>query len=369
MATDRESILIVDDDHGVLSALNAELCEHYTVMAVNSAEQALANLHSRDFAAIVSDVRMPGIDGLSLIEQCAVRYPNMVRLILTAFDGEEVHNAALGPNGAFKLVKPWGDDLLITLQNALAQRSSQMALRHHLSLKAEALDMDRWLHPDLEERELIRRAASVMTQLPEVVAATLYFFGEDDVSTVTEEMVSDSGTESTESVAFVDTNYSPIGDGEHYLYSISIGELSNPSAGVALRLSNNNDEVVHYLDFIGRTCNRSLALAHSCFVDNNQPACDDDLCKQASRENMMISTDIVLEKLVTPATVLTSLTQNLRELSSEVPAINGIDPRVAQLSEKLEEMASDLEEVNDTLSSFLTHARKSKPTDGIEQTQ
>ena len=149
MEHQRENILIVDDDEGVLTALEAELQDYYGVTAVSSAEQALAQLQIKAYSAIISDVRMPGVDGLSLISQCAVRYSSMVRIILTAFDGDDVHETAIGPHGAFKLVKPWGDDLIITLENALKQRQSNMALRRHLDLKSELLDIDRRLHPHL----------------------------------------------------------------------------------------------------------------------------------------------------------------------------------------------------------------------------
>ena len=80
MTPQRESVLVVDDDSEVLTALDAELSEYFEVTALMSAEQALATLQGQAFSAIISDVRMPGIDGLTLIKECAVRYPDMVRL-------------------------------------------------------------------------------------------------------------------------------------------------------------------------------------------------------------------------------------------------------------------------------------------------
>ena len=57
MVDEREAILVVDDDSQVLLALEAELSEYYDVTPMMGAEQALASLQCRDYAAIVSEAR------------------------------------------------------------------------------------------------------------------------------------------------------------------------------------------------------------------------------------------------------------------------------------------------------------------------
>ena len=246
---DKDSILVVDDDEGVLVVLEAELREYYDVVTVGSAEQALAALQVKEYSAIVSDVRMPGVDGLSLISQCAVRYPNMVRAILTAYDDEEVHDAAIGPHGAYKLGKPWGDDLVITLQNALKQRKINLALKEHLDLKSEMLDIDRRLHLDLDLDTLIYEATMEMTRLPEVIAAAIYREEDSGDATLVKAVLTPEDGIVPE---LKRTRSTPIPFQNEYLHFVPIGDRNDSWATVALRLSDVGGDTLRYFDFVAR---------------------------------------------------------------------------------------------------------------------
>ncbi len=114
-------VLVVDDDPEVLESLCEELGVLYAVEAARSAEEALEKFGVRCFDAVVSDVRMPGMGGVALLERVAEISPSTVRIFLTGYADEEVVHKAL-TTGAFKVRKPWGDELCIVLHHALAHR-------------------------------------------------------------------------------------------------------------------------------------------------------------------------------------------------------------------------------------------------------
>ncbi len=345
MTEQQESILVVDDDLGVLTALEAELEDYFIVTAVTGAEQALVHLQGRDFSAIISDVRMPGVDGLSLIGQCAVRYPDMVRVILTAFDGEDVLETALGPHGAFKLVKPWGDDLLVTLRNALKQRKSNLDLKRHLDLKTELLDIDRRLHTHLTADELYGQAAIEMSHLAEVTSAALYVFNTDGTLKSTNIIKSLDGSgapqlrrESTTAVAFKG----------QYLYSVPIGEWSNPSAAVALELSSAPNDTIRYLDFIGRQAYRTLRLIYSGSF-SHMPKTN----YSGQDDKGMVAASWVMAELTTPATVLSSANDSLTRMVPELREQSENSAVVAESAQDLTELTQDLDRIYSAIVSLL----------------
>jgi CheY-like chemotaxis protein len=345
----QDNILIVDDDEGVLTALEAELQDHYEVTAVSSAEQALAQLQTQAYSAIVSDVRMPGVDGLSLISQCAVRYPNMVRVILTAFDGDDVHETALGPHGAFKLVKPWGDDLIITLENALKQRTSNIELRRHLDLKSEMLDIDRRLHTKLNEEGLLREAALEMIRAPEVIAAATYSFDEFSTAHLMETVLApDDG--------FVPeirkSRSAPVPHRDNFLYSVPIGDWARPAAAVALRLSGINNDTIRYLDFVGRQAARTLQII--------QMKRKSTLPAVGANEIDSVSINWLLEELTTPVTVLASAPFSFKRiieiLSSQLKAGCGTPETITEF----QELTDDITNISSALTNLLNQLRSQK---------
>jgi len=121
-------VLVVDDDPEVREALVDELGESFHVAEADSGENAIAILDGERFDAVVSDVRMPGMGGVALLEHLAKERPEMVRIFLTGFGDERVANAARA-TGAFKLRKPWGDELEILLRHALSHREQHRRMR------------------------------------------------------------------------------------------------------------------------------------------------------------------------------------------------------------------------------------------------
>ncbi|HLI25963.1 MAG TPA: response regulator [Chloroflexota bacterium] len=81
-------ILFVDDEPRVLEGLQRLLRpqrHQWEMVFVPSGEAALAALAERPFDVIVSDMRMPGMDGATLLRTVQARYPEMVRIILSGY--------------------------------------------------------------------------------------------------------------------------------------------------------------------------------------------------------------------------------------------------------------------------------------------
>lgn len=105
------SILVVDDDALVNDFLVTTLREGaYNVENVFSAEAALDRIGARDYDLVISDVKMPGMDGLSLLERLQTVAPDTAVVIITGY-GEVSDAVRAMKAGAFEyLVKPVGAD-------------------------------------------------------------------------------------------------------------------------------------------------------------------------------------------------------------------------------------------------------------------
>jgi putative nucleotidyltransferase with HDIG domain len=123
-------ILFVDDEANILSALKRLMVdEPFEVLTAGSGKEALEML-SRDnnVAVIVSDQRMPQMNGAEFLEQAKVIAPDSGRLVLTGYADIQAAVDAINKGGAYRYIaKPWNDAELITV---LREAASRYALLH-----------------------------------------------------------------------------------------------------------------------------------------------------------------------------------------------------------------------------------------------
>ena len=134
-------VLIVDDDPALLQALPETLrlrMNGVTVDTADSAVAALDRISARDYDAIVTDIRMPGMDGLTLLAEILGRRPGTPTLMITGHGEEDLAVRALR-GGAYDFIqKPIDrDQFVASLHRAIAAhalnrlvKDRQLALEH-----------------------------------------------------------------------------------------------------------------------------------------------------------------------------------------------------------------------------------------------
>jgi response regulator RpfG family c-di-GMP phosphodiesterase len=129
-----ESILLVDDDARVVSAMQRTLHRHYSIEIAAGAQDALDAIHQHGYAVVVSDLQMPEMNGVELLAKVREVSPETVRILLTGHADLDAAISAVNEGSIFRfLTKPCPQDLLQkTLDAALEQHRLQVAEREVL---------------------------------------------------------------------------------------------------------------------------------------------------------------------------------------------------------------------------------------------
>ncbi|AFU99798.1 sigma-54-dependent transcriptional regulator [Simiduia agarivorans] len=115
--------LFVDDEPQILKSLRRMMRNFQAeCVFVESGQAALAAFADEPFDVVVSDMRMPEMDGATLLAQIADQYPETIRLVLTGYSEESLIMSAINEGRIWGFIhKPWDDNqLLATLQQAMA---------------------------------------------------------------------------------------------------------------------------------------------------------------------------------------------------------------------------------------------------------
>ncbi|MCX8042997.1 MAG: response regulator [Desulfobacterota bacterium] len=108
------AILLVDDEEHILSSLKRLLCaEDYAVLTATSGEQGLRLLENNPVGLIISDQRMPGMNGTEFLARARQCCPDAVRIMLTAYSDMEATIGAINRGEIYRFItKPWQDEEL-----------------------------------------------------------------------------------------------------------------------------------------------------------------------------------------------------------------------------------------------------------------
>jgi len=121
---DRPVILVVDDDKNTRDGLQRALQRHYIVKTAEDAEAALRALAAEPAVDVMlSDLRMPGTDGLGLLRRVNAQYPQTVCILLTAYGSVETAVEAMKQGAYDFLTKPINlDHLDMLVERAIKSR-------------------------------------------------------------------------------------------------------------------------------------------------------------------------------------------------------------------------------------------------------
>src|SRR6266481_2053796 len=166
MADPQKHLLIVEDEGPLRLAVAEQLTDRgYRVEQADSGEAAIAKLADFAFDVIVTDLRLPGIDGAAVVDAAVERYPDIIAIIVTGYGTVKDAVEAIKRGASDFVSKPFQiDELLHVLGSSLEQRR----------LKSE----NAYLRAQLEERYRFEgvigksRPMARLFQLLETVAPT-----------------------------------------------------------------------------------------------------------------------------------------------------------------------------------------------------
>jgi response regulator RpfG family c-di-GMP phosphodiesterase len=120
----KEKILIVDDDSSILSGLKRILSNQYEVITADSGKQGIIALKENgSIAVVVSDFRMPEMNGIQFLSSVRQILPDTVRIMLTGHPDMQVAIDAINEGNIFRFIaKPCQNDILIKILNAAIEQ-------------------------------------------------------------------------------------------------------------------------------------------------------------------------------------------------------------------------------------------------------
>jgi len=109
----RPAVLLVDDEPNLLAALRRQLFLRYDVTTCESGAEGLQRLAEKPFVVVVSDMRMPGMDGAEFLRRARALAPNTTRVLLTGQTDVDAAIAAINDGQIFRFLnKPCSPDVL-----------------------------------------------------------------------------------------------------------------------------------------------------------------------------------------------------------------------------------------------------------------
>ncbi|MBI3803021.1 MAG: response regulator [Nitrospirae bacterium] len=152
-------LLCVDDEENILHALRRLFRkEPYEIITAVSAKKGLVLLESQPVALVISDHRMPEMEGTEFLAEVRERKPDVIRIMLTGYADMKAAIEAINDCQVYRYIsKPWSDDdLRLTVREALRQYDLVQTNRELNELvkeqNKELYDMNRNLESKIRER-------------------------------------------------------------------------------------------------------------------------------------------------------------------------------------------------------------------------
>jgi len=155
------TILCVDDEPSILSALRRLFrARGLQVKVAEGGAAGLALLESETVDLVISDMRMPEMDGVAFLEQVRQRWPDTMRLLLTGYADINSIMGAINRGEIYRYIaKPWDDnDIVLIVQGALRHRALEVEQKRLQCLVQQQNDELKALNASLETKVQLRTA-------------------------------------------------------------------------------------------------------------------------------------------------------------------------------------------------------------------
>ncbi|MCI0570726.1 MAG: sigma-54 dependent transcriptional regulator [Myxococcaceae bacterium] len=114
------SILVAEDEASIRHVLTLLLSDHgYEVRAVGDGEEALRELNARTYDALITDVRMPRMDGMTLLSRARELHPELTVIVMSAYGSQDLALKAVAAGAYDYVQKPFKpEEVVLVLQKA-----------------------------------------------------------------------------------------------------------------------------------------------------------------------------------------------------------------------------------------------------------
>jgi response regulator RpfG family c-di-GMP phosphodiesterase len=149
------TILCVDDEPNILAALRRLFrAKGYEVLTAESARAGLAVLEARPVDLVISDMRMPEMDGVQFLERARALWPDTLRLLLTGNADVNLILDAVNRGEIYRYItKPWDDhEMTLVVRHALERKALEHEQRRLEALTAQQNEQLRELNLSLEAK-------------------------------------------------------------------------------------------------------------------------------------------------------------------------------------------------------------------------
>jgi DNA-binding NtrC family response regulator len=106
-------ILLIDDDEWIRDSLRlffeSEGCH---LVAFETAEEAIEALHRQDYDIIITDYKLPGMNGVAFFKQIQNSHPDTIKILITAYKSEVVVNEAKKAGVQHLIAKPFTSETI-----------------------------------------------------------------------------------------------------------------------------------------------------------------------------------------------------------------------------------------------------------------
>ncbi|MFO1339283.1 MAG: response regulator [Burkholderiaceae bacterium] len=164
------TLLLVDDEPSILNALRRLFRpQGWRTLTAEGGEAALELARQNSVDLVISDMRMPGMDGAQLLRKMREQQPDAVRILLTGYADISSTIAAINGGQIHRYIaKPWDDnDIVLIVREALSRRTLEMRNRELSQLTTRQNEELRGLNGQLEER--VRQRTAEIAQINDML--------------------------------------------------------------------------------------------------------------------------------------------------------------------------------------------------------
>jgi two-component system response regulator AtoC len=160
------SILVVDDDPAMRHLLSVILTDHgREARAVASAQDALRELEARDVDLVLTDVRMPGMDGLALLKEIQRLRPDLTVIVMSAYGSQDAAIEAMKAGAYDYVSKPFKrDEVMLVVRKAEERERLARENRRLRSELSEAYRPEALVGPSPAMQEVLRQVRKIAPQ-------------------------------------------------------------------------------------------------------------------------------------------------------------------------------------------------------------